>query len=170
MSFWGATVIINFLTIIPYIGLSLSRLIWGGFHVSKATLTRFFTLHFILPAILSIFIILHIFLLHQIASSNPLNLGNIKESSKFIYFKLKDILSIILLSYGFSELFIISFNLGHTANFILASPLITPDHIVPEWYFLGFYAILRAIPNKLFGILSMFSLIINLLLYFITYE
>ncbi len=83
---------------------------------------------------------------------------------------MKDILSIILLSYGFSELFIISFNLGHTANFILASPLITPDHIVPEWYFLGFYAILRAIPNKLFGILSMFSLIINLLLYFITYE
>jgi len=133
MSFWGATVIINFLTIIPYIGSPLARFIWGGFHVGKATLTRFFTFHFFLPFFISVFVSLHIILLHEVASSNPLHPGNIKETIKLPYYKVKDILAMVLVSYSFSELIVYTFNLGHTANYILASPLVTPEHIVPEW-------------------------------------
>ena len=114
--------------------------------------------------------ILHIIVLHQVGSSNPLNPGNIKETIKFPYYKLKDILVSVIISTSFLELISYNFNLGHTANYILAIPLVTPEHIVPEWYFLGFYAILRAIPNKLFGIISMFSLIINFILSFLTQE
>ena len=115
--------------------------------------------------------ILHIILLHQFNSSNPLHSGNIKETIKFHpYFKVKDILGMILVSSSFSELTCYSFHLGHSANYILASPLITPDHIVPEWYFLGLYGILRAIPNKLFGIISMFSLVIHFIQAFIVHE
>lgn len=170
MSFWGATVIINFLTVIPYFGSSIARFIWGGFHVGKATLGRFFTLHFLIPFFISLVVILHIIVLHQVGSSNPLNPGNIKETIKFPYYKLKDILVSVIISTSFLELISYNFNLGHTANYILAIPLVTPEHIVPEWYFLGFYAILRAIPNKLFGIISMFSLIINFILSFLTQE
>jgi ubiquinol-cytochrome c reductase cytochrome b subunit len=124
-----------------------------------------------MPIFISLAGILHIILLHQFGSSNPLHNGNIKETIKFHpYFKVKDILGIIIVSSSFSELTVYSFHLGHSANYILASPLITPEHIVPEWYFLGFYAILRAIPNKLFGIISMFSLIINFIQSFLTHE
>ena len=115
--------------------------------------------------------ILHIILLHQFGSSNPLHSGNIKEIITFHpYFKVKDILGIIIVSTSLSELTVYTFHLGHSANYILASPLITPEHIVPEWYFLGLYAILRAIPNKLFGIISMFCLIINFIQALLTTE
>ena len=156
---------------VPYIGSPLARLIFGGFHVNKATLMRFFTLHFLMPLFISCVAILHIVDIHQFGSSNPLHSGNIKEVIKFHpYFKVKDILGIIIVSSSFSSLTLSSFHLGHSANYILASPLITPEHIVPEWYFLGLYAILRAIPNKLFGIISMFSLIINFVQAFLTNE
>ena len=124
-----------------------------------------------MPIFISFSGILHIILLHQVGSSNPLTCGNIKENIKLHpYFKVKDILGMILVSSSFSELTCYSFHLGHSANYILASPLITPDHIVPEWYFLGLYGILRAIPNKLFGIISMFSLIIDFIQAFILHE
>ena len=162
MSFWGATVIINFLTVIPYIGEIIAYFVWGGFNVCKATLVRFFSLHFLIGLIISFIVVLHMYLLHQVGSSNPLTGGNIKECIKLsIYFKLKDMLGLIIISSSIIELLLINYNLGHTSNYILASSLITPEHIVPEWYFLWLYAILRAIPNKLFGIISMFSLIIN---------
>jgi len=124
-----------------------------------------------MPLFISCVAILHIVDIHQFGSSNPLHSGNIKEIIKFHpYFKVKDILGIIVVSTSLSELTVYTFHLGHSANYILASPLITPEHIVPEWYFLGLYAILRAIPNKLFGILSMFSLIINFIQAFLTHE
>ena len=124
-----------------------------------------------MPIFISFSGILHIILLHQVGSSNPLTCGNIKENIKLHpYFKVKDMFGIIIISSSFCELTLYTFHLGHSANYILASPLITPDHIVPEWYFLGFYAILRAIPNKLFGIYSMFSLVIHFIQAFIVHE
>ena len=171
MSFWGATVIINFLTVVPYIGSALARLLWGGFNVNKATLNRFFVLHFIIPVFVSFISVLHIILIHQFGGSNPLHTGNIKETITFHpYFKIKDMLGMILVCSCLSELICYSFHLGHSVNYILANPLITPEHIVPEWYFLALYGILRAIPNKLFGIISMFSLIIHFIQAFILHE
>ena len=171
MSFWGATVIINFLTVVPYIGSPLARLLWGGFNVNKATLNRFFVLHFIIPVFVSFISVLHIILIHQFGGSNPLHTGNIKETITFHpYFKIKDMLGMILVCSCLSELICYSFHLGHSVNYILANPLITPEHIVPEWYFLALYGILRAIPNKLFGIISMFSLIIHFIQAFILHE
>ena len=159
MSFWGATVIINFLTVIPTIGVLLALLIWGGFNVGKATLGRFFILHVLIPFIISVITCLHIYVLHQVGSSTAFATLIIKEPIKLaMYFKLKDILFIYLMSTSLAEIAIVSY-IGHSANYILASPLVTPEHIVPEWYFLSLYAILRGIPNKLFGILSMFSFI-----------
>jgi quinol-cytochrome oxidoreductase complex cytochrome b subunit len=160
MSFWAATVIINFVSVIPYIGIIIALIIWGGYNVSGATIGRFFILHVILPFIISLLSLIHIYYLHQVGSSNPIQF--IKEPITLaIYFKLKDLLSLIIISQALCELVSISFNLGHSANYILASPLVTPELIVPEWYFLSFYAILRGIPNKLFGIISFISLIIN---------
>ena len=124
-----------------------------------------------MPLFISLIAILHIILLHQFNSSNPLHSGNIKETITFHpYFKVKDILGMFIVSSSFSELTCYSFHLGHSANYILASPLITPEHIVPEWYLLGLYGILRAIPNKLFGIYSMFSLVIHFIQAFLTHE
>jgi ubiquinol-cytochrome c reductase cytochrome b/c1 subunit len=160
MSFWGATVIINFVSVIPFIGYFIALIIWGGYNVGQACLGRFFILHVIIPFFITIFTILHLFYLHQVGSSNAIQF--IKEPTPLaIYFKLKDLLSLIIISISLSELTVTQFNLGHTANYILASPTITPSLIVPEWYFLSFYAILRGIPNKLFGIISLSYLIIN---------
>ena len=136
MSFWGATVIINFLTVIPYIGITLALMIWGGYNVGKATLGRFFNLHLVIPFIISLLVIIHIYYLHQSGSSNAL-IHDVKEPIKFsCYFTLKDIMALIIVFITFTEIIVQRFNLGHSANYILASPLVTPELIVPEWYFL----------------------------------
>jgi quinol-cytochrome oxidoreductase complex cytochrome b subunit len=123
-----------------------------------------------MPFLISVVSTLHILVLHEFSSSNGLDSSILKQPIKLGYYKLKDLLGLIIVSTSLSELALYSFNLGHTANYILARPLVTPEHIVPEWYFLGFYAILRAIPNKLFGLISMFSLISGLILNFLTTE
>jgi len=160
MSFWGATVIINFLTVIPYIGYLLALLLWGGYSVGSATLNRFFIIHLVIPFIISVSVVLHVYYLHEVGSSNAITCSIVKESIILgYYFKLKDLLILHSISISLSELTVFSFNLGHSANYVLASPLVTPYLILPEWYFLSFYAILRGIPNKFFGIISFISLI-----------
>uniref|UniRef100_A0AAU6PB64 Cytochrome b n=1 Tax=Echinolaelaps traubi TaxID=3119979 RepID=A0AAU6PB64_9ACAR len=166
MSFWGATVITNLLSAIPYIGMDLTYWIWGGFSVSNATLTRFFSLHFILPLLLSVFVIIHIVFLHETGSSNPLgtpfNLDKITFNS---YFVIKDLFGVLMLMFFF--LFIIFLNPNFffdPENYIPANSLVTPPHIQPEWYFLFAYAILRSIPNKLGGVIGLFMSIIILLI------
>jgi ubiquinol-cytochrome c reductase cytochrome b/c1 subunit len=162
MSYWAATVIINFFTVVPMIGYLIALIIWGAHNVSKATLNRFFILHVISPVVVSGISILHLYYLHQNGSSNGMSNGNIKEPICLgYYFKVKEVVFYCIILISFCELRLYSFNLGHSANYILASPLVTPELIVPEWYFLSFYAILRGIPNKLFGIISFISLIIN---------
>ena len=161
MSFWGGTVITNFLTVIPYLGEPLAIILWGGFVVGEPTIPRFFGLHFLLPFIISPLSILHILLLHQdTGSSNPLlGIADIKEPIRFHpYLQLKDMLGGIFVSISFFFfLFYYPNYFSHTDNYILANAFVTPEHIVPEWYFLPLYAILRAIPNKLFGLIGMFS-------------
>nr|QYF07858.1 cytochrome b [Stigmatomma silvestrii] len=157
MSFWGATVITNLLSTIPYIGTLIVQWIWGGFSINNATLNRFYSFHFILPFILIIFILIHLYALHLTGSSNPLGTSsNLSKIPFNIYFTLKDILGFLL----FLTLFLIiilqyPYNLGDPDNFILANPLVTPIHIQPEWYFLFAYAILRSIPNKLGGVMAL---------------
>ena len=168
MSFWGATVITNFLTVIPYLGEPLAIILWGGFVVGEPTIPRFFGLHFLLPFIISPLSILHILLLHQdTGSSNPLlGIADIKEPIRFHpYLQLKDMLGGIFVSISFFFfLFYYPNYFSHSDNYILAIPSNTAEHIVPEWYFLPFYAILRAIPNKLFGVIAMFSVFLILAL------
>lgn len=167
ISFWGATVITNLISAIPYMGNDLVQWIWGGFSVRKATLTRFFTFHFILPFIILIFIVIHLLFLHQTGSNNPLGINsNINKIHFHPYFIFKDLITIILILIILTSLTLINpYLLGDTDNFIPANPLITPTHIQPEWYFLFAYAILRSIPNKLGGVIALaFSIII---LYFL---
>ena len=157
MSFWGATVITNFVSAIPYIGNDIVQWIWGGFSVSNATLNRFFSLHYLFPFILALLAIIHIVLLHENGSNNPLGLNSNSDKIPFhSYFSSKDIYGFILL---FIFLFILVFyapnTLGDPENYIKANPLVTPVHIMPEWYFLFAYAILRAIPNKLGGVIAL---------------
>lgn len=167
ISFWGATVITNLISTIPYKGQIIVQWLWGGFSINNATLNRFYSFHFILPFILIIFIILHLFSLHTTGSSNPLGTSrNLNKIPFNIYFTLKDIFGFIF----FIILFLIiilqyPYNLRDPDNFILANPLITPLHIQPEWYFLFAYAILRSIPNKLGGVLAL--LISIIILYFL---
>ena len=162
MSFWGGTVITNFLTVIPYLGEPLAQWIWAGFVLGYPTITRSFGLHFLIPFIISALSILHILLLHMpsAGSSNPL-LGAdiIKAPIRFHpYLQLKDMLSGIFVTLSFFFfLFYYPNYFSHTDNYIFANAFVTPEHIVPEWYFLPLYAILRAIPNKLFGLIGMFS-------------
>nr|APX39324.1 cytochrome b [Longitarsus dorsalis] len=157
MSFWGATVITNLMSAIPYLGNTLVQWIWGGFAVDNATLTRFFTFHFILPFILFALMIMHLLFLHQTGSSNPIGVNsNIDKIPFHPYFIFKDILGTIMLL--FSLIFLTLSNpylLGDPDNFIPANPLVTPIHIQPEWYFLFAYAILRSIPNKLGGVIAL---------------
>ena len=164
ISFWGATVITNLFSAIPYIGTDIVYWIWGGFAVDNATLTRFFALHFLIPFIISGFSIIHLLFLHTTGSRNPLGLNRNFDKIPFHpYFINKDLLGILLL---LIFIFYISFQtpwlLGDPENFIPANPLVTPIHIQPEWYFLFAYAILRSIPNKLGGVIALVLSIIIL--------
>nr|AIG53300.1 cytochrome b [Ctenotus sp. DLR-2014a] len=163
MSFWGATVITNLLSAIPYIGTSLVEWIWGGFSVDNATLTRFFTFHFLLPFAIMGASILHLLFLHETGSNNPTGLSSNTDKIPFHpYFSYKDLLGATLLLMVLLLLALFSPNLlGDPENFTPANPLVTPPHIKPEWYFLFAYAILRSIPNKLGGVLALlFSILI----------
>nr|AIG53329.1 cytochrome b [Ctenotus sp. DLR-2014a] len=163
MSFWGATVITNLLSAIPYVGTSLVEWIWGGFSVDNATLTRFFTFHFLLPFAIMGASILHLLFLHETGSNNPTGLSSNTDKIPFHpYFSYKDLLGATLLLMVLLLLALFSPNLlGDPENFTPANPLVTPPHIKPEWYFLFAYAILRSIPNKLGGVLALlFSILI----------
>ena len=163
--FWGATVITNLFSAIPYIGKPLVEWLWGGFAVDNATLNRFFALHFFLPFIIFAFIAIHILFLHQTGSNNPLGLNSNSDKIPFHwYYSSKDVLGvfIILLSLLFVVMFIPNL-FGDPDNFTPANPLVTPIHIKPEWYFLWAYAILRSIPNKLGGVVAIFAAILMLL-------
>nr|AFQ62345.1 cytochrome b [Teredus cylindricus] len=157
MSFWGATVITNLLSAIPYLGSTIVQWLWGGFAVDNATLTRFFTFHFLLPFIISALVMIHLLFLHQTGSNNPLGTNsNIDKLPFHPYFSFKDILGFIIMMMILTMLTLINpYLLGDPDNFIPANPLITPIHIQPEWYFLFAYAILRSIPNKLGGVIAL---------------
>nr|UQJ78983.1 cytochrome b [Rasbora dusonensis] len=165
MSFWGATVITNLLSAVPYVGDTLVQWIWGGFSVDNATLTRFFAFHFLLPFIIAAMTILHLLFLHETGSNNPIGLNpNADKISFHPYFSYKDLVGFVIMLSALSLLALFSPNLlGDPENFTPANPLVTPPHIKPEWYFLFAYAILRSIPNKLGGVLALlFSILILL--------
>nr|Q4VGP8.1 RecName: Full=Cytochrome b; AltName: Full=Complex III subunit 3; AltName: Full=Complex III subunit III; AltName: Full=Cytochrome b-c1 complex subunit 3; AltName: Full=Ubiquinol-cytochrome-c reductase complex cytochrome b subunit [Psammomys vexillaris]AAY17370.1 cytochrome b [Psammomys vexillaris] len=157
MSFWGATVITNLLSAIPYIGPTIVEWIWGGFSVNKATLTRFFAFHFILPFIIAALVLVHLLFLHETGSNNPLGLNSNADKIPFHpYYTVKDFLGGGLLIFFFMLLVLFFPDmLGDPDNYTPANPLNTPPHIKPEWYFLFAYAILRSIPNKLGGVLAL---------------
>nr|YP_009741016.1 cytochrome b [Traulia orchotibialis]QID04043.1 cytochrome b [Traulia orchotibialis] len=158
MSFWGATVITNLLSAIPYLGTDLVQWVWGGFAVDNATLNRFFTFHFVLPFIIAAMAAIHLFFLHLAGSNNPLGLNsNIEKIPFHPYFTFKDLITIAMTSSMLIMLCLIDpYLLGDPDNFVPANPLVTPVHIQPEWYFLFAYAILRSIPNKLGGVIALF--------------
>jgi len=165
MSFWGATVITNLFSAIPYFGSSIVTWLWGGFSVDNPTLNRFFSLHFFLPFLLSAVVALHLYLLHLSGSNNPLGINYASDSgiSFSPYYIIKDLYGVLLFLLFFAVfLFFLPNLLGHPDNYIPANPLVTPPHIVPEWYFLPFYAILRSIPDKLTGVLALASAIVTL--------
>lgn len=166
MSFWGATVITNLFSAIPYIGTDLVQWIWGGFSVDNATLTRFFTFHFILPFGVAAATIIHILFLHQTGANNPLGISSQTDKVPFHpYFTFKDIVGfVVILSILLVLSLLYPYLLGDPDNFIPANPLVTPAHIQPEWYFLFAYAILRSIPNKLGGVIALVASIAILLI------
>nr|QBZ37560.1 cytochrome b [Ceruchus minor] len=166
MSFWGATVITNLLSAIPYLGMSIVQWLWGGFAVDNATLNRFFTLHFLMPFVVTALIMIHLLFLHQTGSSNPMGLNsNIDKIPFHPYFSLKDIFGFaVMLSILVILILTYPNLLGDPDNFIPANPLVTPVHIQPEWYFLFAYAILRSIPNKLGGVIALLMSIAILLI------
>nr|Q35409.2 RecName: Full=Cytochrome b; AltName: Full=Complex III subunit 3; AltName: Full=Complex III subunit III; AltName: Full=Cytochrome b-c1 complex subunit 3; AltName: Full=Ubiquinol-cytochrome-c reductase complex cytochrome b subunit [Phascogale calura]AAB91492.1 cytochrome b [Phascogale calura] len=166
MSFWGATVITNLLSAIPYIGTTLAEWIWGGFAVDKATLTRFFAFHFILPFIIMALAIVHLLFLHETGSNNPSGINPDSDKIPFHpYYTIKDALGAVLLLLVLLPLALFSpDSLGDPENFSPANPLVTPPHIKPEWYFLFAYAILRSIPNKLGGVLALLASILILMI------
>ena len=164
MSFWGATVITNFLSAVPYIGIDIVQWVWGGFSVNNATLNRFFSLHYLFPFLLLGLILVHLVLLHTTGSNSPLGLNPDSDKVPFhVYYTTKDVYGFILLGILISILIFYTPNfLGDPENFINANPLVTPVHIMPEWYFLFAYAILRAIPNKLGGVIALVTSVIIL--------
>nr|Q6JDQ6.1 RecName: Full=Cytochrome b; AltName: Full=Complex III subunit 3; AltName: Full=Complex III subunit III; AltName: Full=Cytochrome b-c1 complex subunit 3; AltName: Full=Ubiquinol-cytochrome-c reductase complex cytochrome b subunit [Microtus socialis]AAS82821.1 cytochrome b [Microtus socialis]AAS82822.1 cytochrome b [Microtus socialis]UFR83269.1 cytochrome b [Microtus socialis]WGU51212.1 cytochrome b [Microtus socialis] len=164
MSFWGATVITNLLSAIPYIGTTLVEWIWGGFSVDKATLTRFFAFHFILPFIITALVLVHLLFLHETGSNNPTGLNSDADKIPFHpYYTIKDFLGVLILLMAFMILTLFFPDiLGDPDNYTPANPLNTPPHIKPEWYFLFAYAILRSIPNKLGGVLALILSIVIL--------
>ena len=173
ISFWGATVITNLFSAVPYIGSRLVEWMWGGFAVDNATLNRFFAIHFLLPFVIIGMVVLHLLFLHQTGSNNPLGLNsNCNKIPFHIYYTVKDIAGIFLLLVTLIMIaFFIPNILGDPENFIPANPLVTPVHIKPEWYFLWAYAILRSIPNKLGGVVAIFSaLLILFLVPFINFQ
>ncbi len=163
MSFWGATVITNLFGAIPLVGDSIVTWLWGGFAVDNPTLNRFFSLHYLLPFVIVGIVILHIWALHTNGSNNPtgVELKGKQDSIPFHpYYTVKDLFGLAIFLIFFSAFLFYAPNyLGHPDNYIPANPLVTPAHIVPEWYFLPFYAILRAVPDKLGGVLLMFGAI-----------
>nr|YP_010728539.1 cytochrome b [Endochironomus tendens]WEF49780.1 cytochrome b [Endochironomus tendens] len=169
MSFWGATVITNLLSAIPYIGIDLVQWLWGGFAVDNATLTRFFSFHFLFPFIIMALTMIHLLFLHQTGSNNPLGINsNVDKIPFHPYYSFKDIFGFMILLMGLTLICLIApYALGDPDNFIPANPLVTPPHIQPEWYFLFAYAILRSIPNKLGGVIALvFSIAILFILPF----
>nr|BAT32797.1 cytochrome b [Hynobius tokyoensis] len=166
MSFWGATVITNLLSAIPYIGDSLVQWIWGGFSVDKATLTRFFAFHFLFPFLIAGASIIHLLFLHETGSNNPTGIySNMDKVPFHPYFSYKDALGFLIMLTALLMLSLLTPNLlGDPDNFTPANPLVTPPHIQPEWYFLFAYAILRSIPNKLGGVMALLTSIIILML------
>nr|YP_008593482.1 cytochrome b [Taractes asper]BAN83424.1 cytochrome b [Taractes asper] len=165
MSFWGATVITNLLSAVPYVGTMLVEWIWGGFSVDNATLTRFFAFHFLFPFIIAAMTILHLLFLHETGSTNPIGLNSNADKISFHpYFSYKDLLGFAVLLMALAILALFSPNLlGDPDNFTPANPMVTPPHIKPEWYFLFAYAILRSIPNKLGGVLALLASILVLM-------
>ncbi len=171
MSLWGATVITNLISAIPWIGQDIVEFIWGGFSVNNATLNRFFALHYLLPFILVALVLMHLIALHDTAgSSNPLGVsGNYDRITFAPYYLFKDLITIFIFIFGLSLfVFFMPNVLGDSDNYIMANPMQTPAAIVPEWYLLPFYAILRSIPNKLLGVIAMFSAILAIMLLPIT--
>ena len=166
MSFWGATVITNLFSAIPFVGQNIVEWLWGGFSVGNPTLNRFFSLHYLLPFLIAGLTIIHLSLLHKEGSNNPLGINtNVDTVSFYPYFYVKDLFSFLIFLFIFSFFIFYYPNiLGHPDNYIPANSLVTPPHIVPEWYFLPFYAILRSIPDKLGGVVAMISAILILLL------
>nr|QVT10977.1 cytochrome b [Griseosphinx preechari] len=166
MSFWGATVITNLLSAIPYLGNMLVNWIWGGFAVDNATLTRFYTFHFLLPFIILMLTMIHLLFLHQTGSNNPLGINSNLDKIPFHpFFTFKDLIGFIIMIFMLTMLTLINpYLLGDPDNFIPANPLVTPIHIQPEWYFLFAYAILRSIPNKLGGVIALIMSILILII------
>nr|AEL17439.1 cytochrome b [Liocichla steerii] len=166
MSFWGATVITNLFSAIPYIGQTLVEWLWGGFSVDNPTLTRFFAIHFLLPFVIAGLTLVHLTLLHDTGSNNPLGIPSDCDKIPFHpYYTIKDILGFVLMFIPLATLALFAPNLlGDPENFTPANPLATPPHIKPEWYFLFAYAILRSIPNKLGGVLALAASVLVLFL------
>jgi len=167
MSLWGATVITNLMSAIPWVGQDIVEFLWGGFSVNNATLNRFFALHFVLPFVLAALVLMHLIALHDSAgSSNPLGVsGNYDRIPFAPYFIFKDLITIFLFIVVLSIfVFFMPNVLGDSENYVMANPMQTPPAIVPEWYLLPFYAILRSIPNKLLGVIAMFSAILIILI------
>ena len=166
MSLWGATVITNLMSAIPWIGQDIVEFIWGGFSVNNATLNRFFALHFLLPFILVALVLMHLIAYHDVVGSgNPLGISANYDRLPFApYFLFKDLITIFLFFIVLSIfVFFMPNALGDSENYVVANPMQTPPAIVPEWYLLPFYAILRSIPNKLLGVIAMFAAILALM-------
>nr|YP_010952630.1 cytochrome b [Sphinx ligustri]WMQ52976.1 cytochrome b [Sphinx ligustri] len=172
MSFWGATVITNLLSAIPYLGNMLVNWIWGGFAVDNATLTRFYTFHFLFPFIILMLTMIHLLFLHQTGSNNPLGMNSNLDKIPFHpFFTYKDLIGFIIMIFLLTMLTLINpYLLGDPDNFIPANPLVTPIHIQPEWYFLFAYAILRSIPNKLGGVIALVMSILILIILPLTFN
>jgi quinol-cytochrome oxidoreductase complex cytochrome b subunit len=164
MSFWAATVITSLVSAVPGFGNDILIWLWGGYSVDNATLNRFFSLHYLLPFIVLGFVFVHVLILHDHGSNNSLGISFSPDRVSFFpYFIFKDFYGIVnFLFFFFVFVFFIPNYLGHPDNYVMANPMVTPTHIVPEWYFLPFYAILRSVPNKLGGVITMFSSIIVL--------
>ena len=169
MSFWGATVITNLFSAIPLIGESITHWLWGGYSVDNPTLTRFFSLHYLFPFLILGLVVLHIWALHVPGNNNPIGIDIKKPSNDTVpfhpYIVIKDLFALLLFLLVFAFFVFYSPNiLGHSDNYIEANPLVTPAHIVPEWYLLPFYAILRSVPDKLLGVIAMFAAIFVLVI------
>jgi ubiquinol-cytochrome c reductase cytochrome b subunit len=165
MSFWGATVITNLFSAIPVVGDTIVQWLWGGFSVDNATLNRFFSLHYLMPFAIAGLTIVHLTLLHKDGSNNPLGIHSAIDRIPFYpYFYVKDLFSFFIFLLVLSVfVFFYPNEMGHPDNYIPANPMVTPPHIVPEWYFLPFYAILRSIPDKLGGVIAMGGALVILL-------
>nr|YP_009919784.1 cytochrome b [Metschnikowia dekortorum]QMQ98437.1 cytochrome b [Metschnikowia dekortorum]QMQ98583.1 cytochrome b [Metschnikowia dekortorum]QNS23134.1 cytochrome b [Metschnikowia similis] len=166
MSHWGATVMTNLLSAMPFIGSDLVPVMWGGFSVSNPTIQRFFALHFLLPFILAALVVMHLIALHMHGSSNPVGItGNLDRMPMHSYFMFKDLMTVFVFLLMFSLFVFFSPNtLGHSDNYMPGNPMVTPASMVPEWYLLPFYAMLRSMPDKLGGVMAMFSAMLMLLM------